>query len=72
MVMPIMDGPATIRALQKIDSDVNIIAVSGLKESGESAEAAGIDVDAFLTKPYTAEVLLSTLNKVLNRRKATK
>ncbi|HWP93224.1 MAG TPA: response regulator [Thermodesulfobacteriota bacterium] len=71
MVMPIMDGPATIKALQKIDSDVNIIAVSGLKESGESAEAAGIDVDAFLTKPYTAETLLNTLHRVLNGKKST-
>ena len=71
MVMPIMDGPATIRALQKIDSEVNIIAVSGLKESGESAEAAGIDVDAFLTKPYTAEMLLNTLHQVLNGKKST-
>lgn len=36
MVMPFMDGTATIRALQKMNPDVRIIAVSGLKKKQRS------------------------------------
>src|SRR6185369_692958 len=34
MMMPYLDGAATIRALQKIDPQVRIIASSGLSENG--------------------------------------
>jgi hypothetical protein len=65
MMMPFMDGAATIRALRKIDPGVKIIATSGLATSGQAKEAAGLGVDAFLSKPYTAEALLGTLRNVL-------
>jgi two-component system cell cycle sensor histidine kinase/response regulator CckA len=65
MMMPYMDGAATIRALRKIDPTVKIISTSGLATSGQAKEAAGLGVDAFLAKPYTAEALLLTLRDVL-------
>ena len=65
MMMPFMDGAATIRALRKIDPRVKIISTSGLATSGQANEAAGLRVDAFLAKPYTAEALLGTLRDVL-------
>jgi DNA-binding NarL/FixJ family response regulator len=65
MVMPIMDGPASIRALYKIDPQVKVIAVSGIRENDKFAEITGTDVSAFLLKPHTAEVLLKTLHGVL-------
>jgi two-component system cell cycle sensor histidine kinase/response regulator CckA len=68
MIMPIMDGPTSIRALRDIDSQVKIIAVSGLKENGKAAEVANADVQAFLSKPYTAEIFLKTLDKILTDR----
>ncbi len=64
MVMPIMDGLAAIRALYKIDPQVKIIAVSGLGEKGRLAEITGRDV-TFLLKPYTVEMLLKAIHKVL-------
>ena len=67
MMMPIMDGSATIRALQKLDPDVKIIASSGLTENSKVLEAAHVGVKAFLTKPYTAEKLLTTLSELLKR-----
>jgi two-component system, cell cycle sensor histidine kinase and response regulator CckA len=66
MMMPYMDGPATIRALQRIDPHVKIIASSGLSENGRAAEAAGIGVNKFLSKPYTAEKLLRAIAELLN------
>ncbi len=68
ILMPYMDGPATIRALQKLNPQVKIIAASGLKMNGKVAEMAGGGVKTFLSKPYTAEKLLRTLAEVLNSR----
>lgn len=67
MMMPFMDGLATIRALRKIDPDVKIIAASGLMSQDKISEPAGTNVHAFLQKPYTAEKLLKTLDEVLKK-----
>lgn len=70
MTMPIMDGAASILALKKINPRVKIIAASGLASNMAVAKSAGGGVDYFLHKPYTAEALLQTLEKVLaDRRK---
>jgi len=65
MMMPYMDGPATIRALRKIDPHVKIIATSGLSIDRRVAEAHNLDVQGFLIKPYTAETLLRSVREVL-------
>ncbi|MFH0871339.1 MAG: response regulator [bacterium] len=65
MAMPIMDGAATIRALQKMDPAVKIIATSGMDAEKMVAEASGLAVQAFLQKPFTAERLLRALAEVL-------
>ena len=65
MVMPFMDGPATIRALQRMNPDVRIIAASGLGTGMHAGEGTLEGVSVFLTKPYTAEKLLKTLAGVL-------
>jgi DNA-binding NtrC family response regulator len=66
MLMPFMDGPATIRVLKKIDPDVKIIAASGLMDSEKVKDATGMDNITFLMKPYTAEKLLTTIHRILN------
>jgi PAS domain S-box-containing protein len=65
MVMPFMDGPATIRALQRMNPQVRIIAASGLGAGQRGGEGALEGVSVFLNKPYTAEKLLKTLAQVL-------
>ena len=65
MVMPFMDGPATIRALQRMNPKVRIIAASGLGAGQRAGEGALEGVSVFLNKPYTAEKLLNTLAQVL-------
>jgi two-component system cell cycle sensor histidine kinase/response regulator CckA len=68
MMMPFMDGPATIRALQKLNPQVKIIAASGLAANEKAAEAASAGVRTFLPKPYTAEKLLTALAQILNEK----
>ena len=65
MVMPFMDGPATIRALLRMNQNVRIIAASGLAAGQRGGEGALEGVSVFLNKPYTAEKLLKTLAQVL-------
>jgi two-component system, cell cycle sensor histidine kinase and response regulator CckA len=65
MVMPFMDGPATIRALQRMNAKVRIIAASGLGAGQRAGEGALEGVSVFLNKPYTAEKLLRALAQVL-------
>ena len=66
MAMPILDGPATIRALMKINPAVKIIGASGLHANGSLAKASGAGVKHFLTKPYTAGTLLRVIRTILD------
>lgn len=65
MMMPVLDGPATIQVLRKMNPDVRVIAVSGLATNAQAAQAAGLGVKVFLAKPYTADALLTALADVL-------
>jgi len=65
MMMPVMDGSASIREIRKINPEVKIIAVSGLTEKDKLAKVADF-VNAFLPKPYTTEKLLKTTHEVLS------
>jgi PAS domain S-box-containing protein len=68
MMMPLMDGPACIHALRKINPNVKIVGVSGLTEKGRFEKNANIQMQAFLTKPYTSEILLKTICEVINTK----
>lgn len=65
MLMPQMDGPATIRVLKRIDPKLKIIASSGLMDDDKVKDATGLEHIEFLMKPYTAEKLLTTVHRVL-------
>ncbi|MEW6737715.1 MAG: PAS domain S-box protein [Acidobacteriota bacterium] len=67
MMMPYLDGAATIRAMRHIKPDIKVISTSGLVTSEKAAEVAG-EVKAFLSKPYTAEKLLETVAMVLSAK----
>jgi hypothetical protein len=71
MMMPSMDGPTTIRTLQKINPQVKIIAVSGLAPNEKLTKAVGAGVKTFLSKPYTVKELLTTLQSVLHPNRET-
>ena len=66
MLMPFMDGPATIRVLRKLEPNLRIIAASGLMDHDKVRDATGMDSIAFLLKPYTAERLLAMVHKMIH------
>jgi PAS domain S-box-containing protein len=63
MAMPIMDGPALVRALTQQDPQVRIVVASGFP--GPEAPASLPGVLAVLPKPYSVESLLRTMRQVL-------
>ncbi|MDI6767490.1 MAG: PAS domain S-box protein [Bacteroidota bacterium] len=65
MAMPNMGGAILIRALGKIEPGLKIIAAIGLVTKKHEVEELSSSIIAFLKKPYTADVLLTTLHKVL-------
>ena len=65
LMMPNMDGAATIQILKRINPSVRIVAASGASANNQFAHVASLGVKYFLPKPYTAEALLKILKRVL-------
>ena len=64
-MMPFMDGSAAPVALREIAPAIKVIGVSGLNVDDNVSAGPG-GVEAFLTKPYTAQELLTKLDLVLH------
>lgn len=65
MMMPVMDGPSTIRTLKRLNPFIPIIGASGINAKSNVARAVSAGADHFLTKPFTAETLLKTIRQTL-------
>jgi CheY-like chemotaxis protein len=61
LMLPVMDGASLIKALQRIDSAVKLIATSGLREA-----AGTCGTRHFLAKPFKAEALLELVRQCLD------
>ncbi len=68
MAMPVLDGAALIYALRKMDPEVKVIAASGLRSNIQSMEPFGLGATSFLAKPFTADIMLRTIQKTLASR----
>jgi two-component system cell cycle sensor histidine kinase/response regulator CckA len=68
-MMPYMDGPATVRAIQKLSPNMPFVTISGLAENDKVSDMVEIANTAFLAKPFTTEQILITLDQVLHRPK---
>lgn len=66
IMLPSLDGLTAIRTLQKINPKVRIIASSGLMSDKKLNAVAATGVNTFLSKPYTVNELLLSLQKVLS------
>ncbi|MEH2338507.1 hybrid sensor histidine kinase/response regulator [Nostoc sp.] len=66
IMLPSLDGLTAIRTLLKINPQVRIIASSGLTSDSKLSAVAAIGVNTFLSKPYTVNELLLSLQKVLS------
>jgi PAS domain S-box-containing protein len=67
LMMPLMDGPAAIQVMMRMNPKVRIVAVSGLNTSSTAAKLAKLGVKNLLPKPYTAQTLLLVLRQLLDQ-----
>ena len=65
MVMPHMNGSATIRAVLKINPGAKIIATSGMISEEKICDVDKSLIKAFIWKPFTTEKLLTTIHQVI-------
>lgn len=65
MMMPVMDGAATIEVLTRMNPCVRIIGASGLAADGHGPRVAAGALTHFLPKPYTALTLLTAIRSAL-------
>ena len=66
LAMPVMDGPAFIRVLRRLNPQVRVIAVSGYQSKSRLPADLGVPGEAHLSKPFTGAILLQTLQRVLH------
>jgi len=72
MLMPGMDGPALVRIARRIDPELRIIGISGVGEGTTIDVINSLGVSALLTKPFTGNSLLFTLDAVLKAQPGTR
>lgn len=70
MMMPGTDGPTVMAELRREAPALPIIAASGLKPVGRTAEAVSAYAAAFLPKPFSDDDLLHTIARLLHPRDA--
>jgi CheY-like chemotaxis protein len=68
MAMPVMDGPAAMRALRSIRPTIPMVAISGRIEYSQTLEDKPEARVKFLAKPFTTEQLLQVLHGVLHSK----
>ncbi|HUG28850.1 MAG TPA: PAS domain S-box protein [Gemmatimonadales bacterium] len=66
MMMPGMDGLATVRLLREMNPDLRVILASGVTGNADLAWALEEGLRHFLPKPFTIELLLTTVRQVLD------
>ncbi len=65
VMMPVMGGPAAMRAMRAVDPKVLLIATSGMIPRELEQELAELKPRSFLTKPFTTRELLESLAAAL-------
>lgn len=65
MMMPVMNGTATIQELVRMNPQVRIICASGLAADASLDGVAATRIRHFLSKPYTADTLLSAIRAAI-------
>jgi PAS domain S-box-containing protein len=66
LAMPVMDGPAFIRVLRRLNPQVRVIAVSGDQVKSSLSADLGVPDEAHLSKPFSGAMLLQALQRVLH------
>lgn len=74
VMMPVMDGLTLCRKLKSdsLTSHIPVILLTARSTVQQQAEGLGQGADAYLTKPFSAEVLMAHISSLLGNRKRLK
>ena len=71
LMMPVMDGMEMCRHIKKHvpTSTIPIILLTGKDDKHTELESIQLNIDAFITKPFEAEILLSRVEQLISKRR---
>jgi len=61
--MPVMDGPALIKAIRQISPSVGIVLCTGMEMQDTCDEISGLDINGTIFKPFSASALAETVSE---------
>jgi CheY-like chemotaxis protein len=65
LMMPQLDGLGMIQSMRRLYPDTKAIIITGLGEEHRINEARAAGADAVLSKPFTADQLLSVVQQLM-------
>jgi two-component system cell cycle sensor histidine kinase/response regulator CckA len=65
LMMPVMDGPALIQAIHAQYPHLKVVTMSGYLAADQLLASLETESLAFLAKPFSATLLMTTLHRVL-------
>jgi len=72
LAMPVMDGPAFIRVLRRLNPQIRVVAMTGYQSKSSLPADLGVPLGDRLAKPFSGAVLLKTLQRMLRPETAPK
>ena len=65
MTMPHLDGVEAFREIRRVDAHAKVVLMSGYNEQSATSRFTGKGLAGFIRKPFSIEVLISTIQKIL-------
>ena len=66
LTMPRLDGPATVKEMQQIDPNTRVILMTGYAEDDARERFEGLQVSAYLEKPFDLPRLRAAIESALD------
>ena len=68
ITMPELDGIQTLEAIKAYDDGIDVVMVSALDSARQAAASMKLGAYDYITKPFEADELLNTVDRVLKKR----
>ncbi len=64
ITMPVMDGIESLTLIKKANPDSKVVMITAAGQKEKMVDALKRGADEFITKPFDADVVLETLNRI--------
>jgi two-component system chemotaxis response regulator CheY len=66
ILMPDMNGLEALKKIREIDPDARVLMCTASEQSSHVQEALSLGARGYIVKPFTKEIILSTIENALN------